>query len=84
MTKPIPSKAFHDVMRACMIEDRPPRTIEVEGLAAKIWEEAFRRDGKMAWDRVEHGSHPHQKTMAAAYAAFGATAPFMLNPRNED
>jgi hypothetical protein len=69
-------------MRACMIEDRPPHVIEVEELAAKIWEEAFRSDAQIAWDRVEHGSRSHQKTMAAAYAAFGAPAPFIVDPKN--
>lgn len=79
MTGQISSEFFHRAMRACMIEDRPPRDVEIEELAAKIWDEAFRRDAQVAWDRVEHGSRSHKKTVAAAYAAFGAPASFMLN-----
>lgn len=82
MTTQISSPSFHRAMRSCIAEDRPPRAGEIEELAEKIWEEAFRHDVRIAWDRVEHGSRSHQKTMAAAKAALGASAPFMLSPKN--
>ena len=53
---------------ASLSEGRAPKDGEVESFAAKIWQDAYRRDGA-EWQQVEIGSPPHRKSMAAALAA---------------
>ena len=54
---------------ASLSEGRPPRDGEVESFAAKIWNDAYRRDGAPDWQQVEIGSPSHRKSIAAALAA---------------
>ena len=54
---------------ASLSEGRPPQDGEVESFAAKIWNDAYRRDGGADWQQVEIGSPPHRKSMAVALAA---------------
>jgi hypothetical protein len=52
-------------------EGRAPQDGEVQTIAAKIWQDAFRRDSALAWSQVEVGSPTHRKSIAAALAALG-------------
>jgi hypothetical protein len=41
-------------------EGRAPQDGEVQTIAAKIWQDAFRRDSALAWSQVEVGSPTHR------------------------
>ena len=56
---------------ASLSEGRPPRDPEVQSVAAKIWQDVYCRDSKLAWSQVEVGSAPYRKSIAAALAALG-------------
>ena len=54
---------------ASLSEGRAPRDGEVESFAAKVWNDAYRRDPGADWHQVEIGSPAHRKSIAAALAA---------------
>jgi len=61
-----------ETLWASVTEGRAPRDPEVQSVAAKIWQDAFRRDSALAWSQVEVGSPTHRKSIAAAMVALGA------------
>ena len=65
-------RLFPRAVLACLSEGRPPRPFETEGVAARIWQEAFAPAGNhKSWSEVPHGSPAYRRTMAAARAALG-------------
>jgi len=71
MSECLTSAPLYDAMRACMTENRQPKPEEVEGVAAKIWRDAYSHSAKLQWTQVETGSVNNRRTVAAARAALG-------------
>ena len=67
-----PAVGRREQLWASLSEGRAPHDGEVQSVAAKIWQDAFRRDSALAWNQIEIGSAPHRKSIAAAMAALGA------------
>lgn len=70
------SRFFYSVLRACMAEGRSPGKLELERVAAKIWNESFRARADVDWSDVPTGSAEERRTLTAARAALGMPISF--------
>lgn len=63
------SASLYDAMTACMTEARVPRQREIEAVAAKMWNEAYRPALRVAWESIEAGSACRARLLRAASLA---------------
>jgi hypothetical protein len=62
---------FADEIVLCMNQARRPTLQEVDGIAAKIWNDFQTGRAKIGWRDIAPGSQCHRQMVAAARAALG-------------
>lgn len=63
---------FAEEIVACMVEARPPALIEIDRVAAKIWNDVQAGRAKIGWHELAPGSRHRRRMIAAAGAALGS------------